>query len=949
MKKALSLILVCLMLAPMFCFETGAVAAALEANTVAVDLALTGADGSDAEITVGDKTYAVKVGETGFNTLQAAFDAVPAGGTVLLAAGEYTENNVQISKDVTVLGPKAGIDPNVKGATPTDDWTRNPLRGSGEAVIKANWHMGVRSNSTVYDCHAITLDGVAISGTGMLRSNVGAAGYITLTYKNILVIDSAGTSASNGPFYCYSYYPNRTTNDYVRDVIAENIRFENHNTCPAFNLDVDTFTATGLYFDAACKGKLFQYAIAPSYSASQKKFEITIKDSMFCQKTNQIINANFKTNADSTSMNATIGQRESATLTVENCVFKNNDSKATSNNNIIVPQTNVENTRYIIKNNIFIQENASANFIAIHGAVSAGLDMNAQVSVTGNRFIGIPTALSMSSSTPFDLSGNYFAADGVTPTAPVVGGESVTKWWYMDYDFTLRSDAMSATIDGKPVGGEQNAEAKTVVYNTDKKYLELDITTENFNIFKLYSDAELKNELTNPVHLFTETTEVYIKIMTNDEAKHEVWRATIKTSDPDKLAYNLDSEVLWFGRTYSDNGAYFFNWSASGFSFNFKGTGATATFVSSDANDQNDAFLKVYVDGVEQEDIRLTSTSHTVVLAKDLDPEKTHRIRVEKRTNARSSSAALTELVLADGGIKLEPDTKREKLIEFIGDSLTVGYATLATASSTAWSTSTEDCSKTYTKQIADYFGADYNVIAISGRGIVRNTGGDTDKLMGVIYPEVDLYNDPGKAYGFERQPDAIVINLGTNDASGNNGSLTAAEFKAGLKTFLKQVREKNPNAEIIYAYGLTTKKWAPQMQEVIAELNAEGDNKISFLELKICIAKEMYLSHTKAEAYETRGNQIIEVIEQKLGWAKDTTAYTDPEFKPIGGTAEPEVSTGATDTEPVTPPDNSEVVTDPVVTEPEDEGCGSAVAGALATVAAIGAAGVMIKKKKED
>jgi autotransporter-associated beta strand protein len=51
------------------------------------------------------------VGFNAFNTIQAAVDAVAAGGTVNVAAGEYSEL-VEIGKAVSVLGPNAGINPN---------------------------------------------------------------------------------------------------------------------------------------------------------------------------------------------------------------------------------------------------------------------------------------------------------------------------------------------------------------------------------------------------------------------------------------------------------------------------------------------------------------------------------------------------------------------------------------------------------------------------------------------------------------------------------------------------------------------------------------------------------------------------------------------------------------------------------------------------------------------
>ena len=254
MKRIFSFLLVIAMISALFTFATPISAEPIPADTVAVDLNLSGENGNLVDVVIGDKTYTVVVGTTGFKTLSAALEAVPAGGTILLAAGTYSEG-VTIKKDVTILGPKAGINPNVKGANATDDWTRNSARGTGEAVLTTSWHVGINApGNAVYDCHKVTIDGIAMTGAAMLRSNYGVEGYIDLVYKNILVYGY--TTSGNGPFYCYPYYPDKATNNYSRTLVCENIRFEGQTTAPGFNLCIDNLDASGIYFDAASTAKM---------------------------------------------------------------------------------------------------------------------------------------------------------------------------------------------------------------------------------------------------------------------------------------------------------------------------------------------------------------------------------------------------------------------------------------------------------------------------------------------------------------------------------------------------------------------------------------------------------------------------------------------------------------------------------------------------------------------
>ncbi len=910
MKRLISAILTTSLLLALFPFALNVSADNLPDDTVVVDLSLTAADGTATDIVIGDKVYSVIVGTTGFSKLSAALDAVPAGGTVILAPGTYTEG-VQIKKDVTILGPKAGIDPNVKGAEKTDDWTRNPQRGEGEAVLTTSWHVGMHAPSNVvFDCHNVTIDGIAISGAGMLRSNYGRAGNITLTYKNMLVYGY--TTANNGPFYCYSYYPDKAVNDYSRNLICENIRFEGMTTAPGFNLTVDNMDASGIYFDAASTKQMFGFIAMSTVAQAGAEAIYTVRDSMFRQKTNQVLNCNLTSGAGGHNMVKNVAGCSKITVNISNNVFIDNDAGVATNNNIIVPQIKSDNIYFNIVDNIFkVTGVASDNFIAIHGATDTR-DLGSKFVVKGNTFDNIPTDISIpNSTTPFDMKDNTYRSP--------------------------KDDPAKSVVDGVPSTGTVDKNAKTLKDSVTKDEYKVAITTSSGNTFKVYSDKELTKEIANPVKLYKETNTFYIKIMSANGVKEEVYTATVTTSNPAKLFFDIENEVRWLGRTYSVDGKHFFNWSASGFEFTFKGSGVRAEIASNAPGGSDTAYIKVFINGVEQPDIALTKANQTVTLAEGLDPNNTYTIRVVKRTNARSSTAALISLKLNDGE-KLAPPAQKSKLIEFVGDSITVGYSASAAAStSSSWSTATEDATKTYSEYVANAFGADYNVIAVSGRGVVRNYGNTTERLIPLLYASLDDYNLEGVKYDFKRQADVIVINAGTNDASGTVTGLSKEEFMSGVKAFLLDVRAKNPNAEIIYAYGMMGAGWMPQIKSVIEELRAAGDTHITFLKLNQCNSKESGIaSHPTAESYISRGDAIIELITQLTGWKADGGASEETEL--------PAVTTEAPETEaPATEPEATE--TDPIE---EKKGCGASAMPIAAVIGAVAAA-TALKKKKED
>jgi len=755
--KTVSLILAGCMLAlsGLACLTVSA-AEKLPENMVYVDPALTAT--GDYTFTFSGKEFTGTVGTNVFKTLKEGLAALTPGGTMLLAPATYTEGLV-IDKNVSILGPKYDVDPNSKGMNVTDDWIRNPDRGTGEAVIATSWHMGVNAgDKKVYDCTEITIDGVAVTGTGMFRSNYGGEGSITLNYRNILIYGY--TTGNNGPFYCYSYYPDRSTNKYVRTVNFENIRFEGQTTAPGFNLTVDKLNMKGIYFDAASTGRLFAYVTTSSATASTAPVEITVTDSMFRQKAGQVVMLDLATGAGGHGFNSTISKKTSVTATVKNCVFYENDLDM-SEDNMITCNSNTSNVSFVRENNSFI---------------SAG------------------------------------------------------------------------------------------------------------------------------------TTEKVV----------------------DEHTYDLDKEVRFFGRTWNDGVRYYFNWSASGFTFSFTGSGATATIHSNAPGGDNGAWIKIYVDGVWKKDVVLASTEQDVVLAKNLDPNVMHTVKVVKRTNARSSTAAVSKITIADGK-KEAPEAAKTRLIEFVGDSLTVGYGSIADKA-TAWSTATEDVMKTYIPAIADAFDAEYNVIAVSGRGVVKNYGGDTDKLMGEIYPQTDIYNKTGAKWDFEgNQPDVIVINLGEND--GTMG-VSTSDMKAGCIALIKQIRALNPNAEIIWTFGLTGSTEAHAIKSAVEQVVAEGDTHVTYFKLSPCKESEKALGHPLAAGYAARAQSVIDVVAAATGWTAKPT--------------EAETSGAVTETTEV-PGTGSDVVTETVDPAPAKKGCGASTAAVATMTAAATAAAVSVKKKKED
>jgi lysophospholipase L1-like esterase len=117
----------------------------------------------------------------------------------------------------------------------------------------------------------------------------------------------------------------------------------------------------------------------------------------------------------------------------------------------------------------------------------------------------------------------------------------------------------------------------------------------------------------------------------------------------------------------------------------------------------------------------------------------------------------------------LQAAGRKDRHIEFIGDSYTCGYGTESASGNDPFLPETENCNLTYAAIAARYFNADFNLVSHSGQGICRNYD---DYRPGYNMP--DRYSqtfDESTEYIWSPEtvayrPDIVVIYLCTNDFS---------------------------------------------------------------------------------------------------------------------------------------------------------------------------------------
>ena len=264
------------------------------------------------------------------------------------------------------------------------------------------------------------------------------------------------------------------------------------------------------------------------------------------------------------------------------------------------------------------------------------------------------------------------------------------------------------------------------------------------------------------------------------------------------LSVKLGGRVLVTG-----DGPARFGWPGVYLEARFRGTEVTAG-VASDTD-----FFRILVDGQERMVVKRPQAPVTISGLAD----GVHVLRIERLTESQTGAARLLRFEVGAGGVPLRPPPRRPQ-VEFIGDSYTVGYGDSAPTRrcTRAEVHDTTDTQRAFGPLAAKRLGMDYQVIAYSGFGIVRNYNGNrAGETLPLLYPRM-IPDDPVHLVDRRERwrPRAIVINLGTNDFSTPlhageawaNGEALHAAYRAGYVAFAKRLMAMQPQARLVLMGG---------------------------------------------------------------------------------------------------------------------------------------------------
>lgn len=323
--------------------------------------------------------------------------------------------------------------------------------------------------------------------------------------------------------------------------------------------------------------------------------------------------------------------------------------------------------------------------------------------------------------------------------------------------------------------------------------------------------------------------------------------------------------------------------SGTGIEFSVTGTFAKITLMADDTRSdvpENRARVAVYVDGERVADVMLDATEQTVT-AFVAEREEKHVVRVIKLSESPMSTCGISGIV-ADGTIT--PTENRRHLIEFIGDSITCGYGVDDEEKDHHFATGTEDVTRAYAYKTAQILAADYSMVSFSGYGIVSGYSEDGDKVANQLVP--DYYEKFGFSRGTykekyrpqevlwdftKRQPDLVVINLGTNDMSYVRDNVERkGEYIEGYVRFLKTVRKRNPQAMILCVLGIMGTALCPAMEDAVERYRKEtGDAMVCSMGFTEQLPEDGLVAdwHPTEVTHAKAAGILAEEIKTIMGW----------------------------------------------------------------------------------
>ena len=316
----------------------------------------------------------------------------------------------------------------------------------------------------------------------------------------------------------------------------------------------------------------------------------------------------------------------------------------------------------------------------------------------------------------------------------------------------------------------------------------------------------------------------------------------------------------------------------------------------------NEMWVALEINGAFISRQMLLPGQHSLCLFRSMDPSIAKRVRFYRELQAMNGDDKVKLLI---NGFKLDgefkPFPKYERRLEFIGDSITSGEGSYGAFEDVDWIPMYMSASANYATMTAKALRADYHLISQGGWGVYVGWDNDIRHNLPSVYEKVcglatgSMNEELGAMddYDFSSwQPDAVVINLGTNDVTsfdqpafvnpddgktykmrlnpdGTRNREDELKIVEAIVNFLTVIRRHNPKAHIVWCYGMLGCNLNLVITEGINKYKEKaGDENVAFFQLPNT-TMDTYGSHMHpgVKSHQNASRELIDYLRIKLNW----------------------------------------------------------------------------------
>ncbi|SFF41831.1 SGNH/GDSL hydrolase family protein [Thermoflexibacter ruber] len=333
--------------------------------------------------------------------------------------------------------------------------------------------------------------------------------------------------------------------------------------------------------------------------------------------------------------------------------------------------------------------------------------------------------------------------------------------------------------------------------------------------------------------------------------------------------------LQYIGRfDFSDPKQAKFAWTGSSIALTFEGTFCKLLMRNfSEGKDKTGKpyanYFNIFIDGRLVKVLKAENHQSEYSIAENL-PQGKHTVQIFKRTEALIGVCEFLGFQIDKKAKVLPAEKTASKKIEFIGDSITCGYGNEGDRQSCPFTPETENGQLAYAAITAQNLEAEYVTTCYSGKGLIQNYDKSKENTMPMLYQLV--YPQRGQKWNFQQWiPDAVCINLGTNDFA--HAIPDSTEFTKAYNLLIDSILINYPNASVFCLVGSMLNGKNLQViksyiEQVLSHQTAKGNKKVYFFEMS-AQGKVGYGCdwHPNVAQHEINATELTVFMKEKMNW----------------------------------------------------------------------------------